>query len=226
MLKAMTLPKTRSSLMWTKALLCSLVCACPISALASPTPPEAFPAAAQYGQADKTPEPVATPPVAETSEQRLDRLYDQLRTAKTPQQAEPFVRQVEASWHQQGGAAAALLTNRAMTFASRGKFDEALVLMDQAVLLQPQFAEAWQRRARLHLQKSRNQRAMLDIREALRSEPRHYQAWATLGRLLEDADQPVQALGAYRRALGLNPHLDAIRERADKLASQVRGLSL
>jgi tetratricopeptide (TPR) repeat protein len=210
------------SFLYAGAFYASSALAC--SSLAANDPPEPSPAAAQYSQ-DKISDSASLPATVQLND-KLDKLFDKLRNSASVQEAEPVARAIENIWQQDGGAAAGLLSERAMRFAARGKFDEAIVLMDQVVLLQPHFAEGWQRRARLHLQKSRNQRAMLDIREALRFEPRHYNAWVALGRMLEDADDSYHALAAYRRALGIHPYLADVRQRTEKLAAAVRGLSL
>ena len=202
----------------------ALILACGLTAgtalNAAVDPPEALPAAEQPDTIPK-----AAAPPAQTPQTRLDALYEKLHTSPSAQEAAPIIRAIESEWQQKGGAAAGLLSERAMMLASRGQLDEAIIMMDQVVLLQPHFADGWQRRARLHAQQSRSTQTMLDVREALRLEPRHYNAWAALGHLLE-TDDPYRALQAYRRALGINPHLPNVTERMKKLTATVRGLTL
>lgn len=57
----------------------------------------------------------------------------------------------------------------------------------------------------------------------LRYEPRHYGAWAGLGKILQQTGDEKRALDAYRRALAIHPHLDGLREDADRLADKLRG---
>ena len=67
---------------------------------------------------------------------------------------------------------------------------------------------------------------MRDIRETLRYEPRHYGAWAGLGRILEQSGDTARALDAYRRALAINPQTDGLRQQVRTLATKVSGEEL
>ncbi len=159
-------------------------------------------------------------------EARLDQLYEQLRTAASAEKAAGVAKSIEAFWQHQAGSAANLLADRAVFFARKGEVEKAITMMDQVVLLQPSFAEGWRRRAQLYMQRSNPVRAMLDLRETLRQEPRHYQAWVALGNVLEANNDPYRALAAYRRALGLYPHLSGLSEKVESLSQTVRAYSL
>ena len=64
---------------------------------------------------------------------------------------------------------------------------------------------------------------MSAIRETLRHEPRHYGAWAGLGRILQQTGDDRRALDAYRRALAIHPQLDGLRDEVDELVKKLRG---
>ena len=57
----------------------------------------------------------------------------------------------------------------------------------------------------------------------LAQEPRHYQALAGLGIILQDIGEEKLALQAYRRALEINPHLESISESVRRLKLKVEG---
>ena len=62
-----------------------------------------------------------------------------------------------------------------------------------------------------------------DIEQVLRLEPRHYQAMAGFGIILEELGDKKGALEAFRRALALNPWLENIGERIAPLELEVEG---
>ena len=83
--------------------------------------------------------------------------------------------------------------------------------------------EAWNRRATIYYMKKDYGRALADIREVLRREPRHFGALAGLGLILQDLGDDKQALEVYRRALAIYPHLQRIPEVVKELQQKVEG---
>jgi tetratricopeptide (TPR) repeat protein len=65
------------------------------------------------------------------------------------------------------------------------------------------------------------QEAAADLVKAIELEPRHFRALALAGRIAEGAGDKPAALGAYRKAVKLNPMLEALARRAEQLADEV-----
>lgn len=102
----------------------------------------------------------------------------------------------------------------------------AIDILDQVVLLQPTFAEAWNKRATVYFLMEDMASSMSDIRQTLAREPRHFGALAGLGVILQSMDRKEDAIRAYKRALEVNPQLDKIRESLDKLEKEVAGRAI
>jgi Tfp pilus assembly protein PilF len=64
---------------------------------------------------------------------------------------------------------------------------------------------------------------MADLAYVLKLEPRHYTALVGMGVILQRRDFDAQALRVFRRALEINPQLDDIRKRVEKLQLEVEG---
>lgn len=95
--------------------------------------------------------------------------------------------------------------------------------MDAAIDLAPEEAEAWHQRAVLHYLRQEYDDALADLRRALSREPKHFDALNSLGIVFEELGQKRAALEAYRKALKVNPFLDAAREAEEKLSREVEG---
>lgn len=166
------------------------------------------------------------PPKRLDPAERLDRLYDSLARAKTQASAERVAALIEALRLESGSDTVDLLTGRALDALKRRDPAGAIRLFDAVVAIAPDYAEGWNQRAMLYYAKGNYARTMRDLREVLSRDPRHWEAWGALGRILEDTGDPVHALGAYRRALAIYPTLEGLADRARRLAARVDGREL
>jgi len=157
---------------------------------------------------------------------RLDRLLNRLATAPTPEDAKPYEASIDVLWNQSGSDTADLLTTRAVDLVAAEDQQGALKLLDAALEARPDFAEGWNKRATLFFLSGDYVSAMSAIHETLRYEPRHYGAWAGLGKILEQSGDDEKALAAYRRALAIHPHLEGLRKNADELEIKLKGEEL
>jgi tetratricopeptide (TPR) repeat protein len=182
----------------------------------------AAPALAQDGPADAEPDIPPFNASAGNQEARLDRLFDRLATAETPEDAKRFEASIDAIWSQSGSPTADLLTARAIDLVGENQ-DGALKLLDAALEAKPDYAEGWNKRATLFFLRGDYPSAMSAIHETLELEPRHYGAWAGLGKILEQSGDDRKALAAYRRALAIHPYIDGLKEEADELEIKLKG---
>jgi tetratricopeptide (TPR) repeat protein len=157
---------------------------------------------------------------------RLDRLLDKLAQAPDAEEAKRYEASIDVIWGKSGSDTADLLTARASEMVADDKKDDALRLLDAALEAKPDFAEGWNLRATLFFLNGDYASAMSAIYETLRYEPRHYGAWAGLGRILQQTGDDRKALQAYRRALAIHPHLEGLKKEVDELEIKLRGEEL
>ncbi|WP_416356461.1 tetratricopeptide repeat protein [Aureimonas phyllosphaerae] len=181
----------------------------------APPAPET-PAAA----ADKAP---AAPPVAETREARLDGLFERLKREPDAEKATGIANEIQSVWLESGSATVDLLMLRATQAIARKDAAAALDFTDQAIVLDPDYAEAYNRRATLHYTQNRYALSMADVEEVLKREPRHFGALTGLGAMLEELGRDREALDAYSRALAIYPTLKAAQDAAGRLAEELSG---
>jgi tetratricopeptide (TPR) repeat protein len=157
---------------------------------------------------------------------RLDELYSRLREAEGPRQARAIEMQISVLLARSGSDTADLLMVRAVQAVQQQQADLALSLLDAVVDLYPDYVEAWSRRATLYFARRELGRAVTDIEQVLRLEPRHFGAMVGLGMILQQLGDDKQALAAFKRALEINPHIERIPEIIRRLQPKVDGIEL
>lgn len=169
----------------------------------------------------------APPPAAQAPEQtraeRLDTLFAELRREGDAAKAEAIANRIQAEWDRSGSATLDLLMARAAQAVGRQDGAAALDMLDQTIVLDPSYAEAWNRRATLHYAQDRPRQSMRDVAEVLRREPRHFGALLGMGAMLEEAGRRREALEAFERALAVYPALKAAQDAAARISDALAG---
>lgn len=164
-------------------------------------------------------------PVPEGSPRRLAGLFRRL-AAMPPD--DPEADEVEALiwalWiaHPREDAGAAM--GAAIEALQAGALDLAGGLLDRLVAEEPDWAEAWNKRATLRFIEGRDADSLADIRETLLREPRHFGALSGLGQICLRGGRRAEARAAFQVALAVNPHLQGLREAIADLAPRRAGL--
>ncbi|MEP5262745.1 MAG: tetratricopeptide repeat protein, partial [Nitratireductor sp.] len=126
-------------------------------------------------------------------------------------------------WLESGSPSIDLLLRRGLDALREENYDRAYFYFDEVVTLAPGFAEGWNKRATIHYVRDDYARALRDIEQVLRLEPRHFEALAGLGVILEELGDKKGALDAYRKAVDIDPWLLNGRERIRPLELDVEG---
>jgi tetratricopeptide (TPR) repeat protein len=87
----------------------------------------------------------------------------------------------------------------------------------------PWFAEAWRQRAVAQAALGRLVESIRDCHQALEINPYHFVAATSMGQAYLQLENPVSALECFRRALRLNPDLEAVRVQVVRLTRMVEG---
>jgi Tfp pilus assembly protein PilF len=182
------------------------------------------PCAAQSDNKPKIPEaPAKLPQLNAARVKNLDFLFGALKVAPDQESAKAVEARIWAIWMKTPSDTAALLMARAKVAMDGKEMDVAQKLLDAVIKIRPDYVEAWNRRATLFYVRNDYTRAMQDIQEVLRREPRHFGAWAGLGMILDETGDDKHALEAFRRALAINPYLDKVPELVKNLSEKVEG---
>jgi tetratricopeptide (TPR) repeat protein len=150
----------------------------------------------------------------------LDDLFRKLpENAGTPT-GQRIEREILRRFTHSGSATADLLLAWAVEAMDNKKFPQALDLLDQIVVLKPDFAEAWNKRATVYYLIDDYSASLADIRVTLSLEPRHFGALSGLGVILQELDRKDEAMTVFRKALAINPQLDKVKESLERLEKE------
>lgn len=167
----------------------------------------------------------AAPKEAPDASKSLDALFERLGKAEDEEEAKGIANLIERRWLRSGSDVTDLLMARAVSAMQPKDQDlpQAVELLDRVIGLEPNWAEAYNRRATVFFMLGDYQRAMLDVRQTLAREPRHFGAMAGLAQILLVTGDKKHALEAFRKALTLNPRMPNVRDLIEKLKPDVDG---
>lgn len=163
------------------------------------------------------------PSTPEQRETLLAELYDRLAVEQDEAIAAPIAEAIQHLWNVSGSPTADLLVQRAVALAQSNRQDLALELLTTAIELQPDYAEAWNRRAYLFYLMNDTERALGDIRRVLALDPKHYKALDGLASILQNAGDKKNALKAYESLLEVYPAMPGAKTARDELLRAVEG---
>jgi len=185
--------------------------------VAPPAPPE--------GQAIEPMQPPADLPRPQQGDRsrNLDFLFGALKAAPDADSAKQVENRIWALWTASGSDTANLLMTRTKTAIEGKDLDLALQLLDATIKIRPDYIEAWNRRATIRYMRKEYGEALLDIRQVLVREPRHFGALSGLGMILQEFGDDKGALVVFRRVIEINPHMPKIPEQVKSLTEKVEG---
>ncbi|MBX6425447.1 MAG: tetratricopeptide repeat protein [Variibacter sp.] len=201
----------------------ALAAAGAVAALACALPPAALAegdAAAAGAAAPKHPRP------GSRGGQNLDFLFGALKAAPDAASAKIVENRILALWLASGSDTADLLMTRVKAAVDAKDIDLALRLLDAVVEIKPDYVEAWNRRATLHFMQKDFGSAMLDLRQVLAREPRHFGALVGLGLVMQELGEDKRALEAFRRALEIHPYLPRVPDLIKDLSAKIEGRAI
>lgn len=155
--------------------------------------------------------------------QSLEQLFDRLAAAATPEEGKGIARLIQRRWARSGSDTADLLMSRAQEAIKTGDHPLAIEILDRLIAIEPTWAEGWNQRANVFFLMEDPVRAMLDIGEALKREPRHFGALGGLASILRQQGEEKLALKAYRQAMAIYPQMEGLKEQVDSLSLQFDG---
>ncbi len=150
----------------------------------------------------------------------IDDWFGELKNAPTEGIAGLAEDRILRIWLKSGSDTADLLVAWAMQAMEDEDYSAALDLLDAAIAMKPDFAEAWNKRATAFYMMDDYGKALVDIQHTLALEPRHFGAISGLGIILHDVGRDEEALVVLRQALALHPFLSNIRELVTRLEKE------
>ncbi|HEV3248894.1 MAG TPA: tetratricopeptide repeat protein [Beijerinckiaceae bacterium] len=152
----------------------------------------------------------------------LDGLFAKLKQAPDAESAAVTSRAIQQRWAHSGSDTADILMQRADVALAGGDGPLAIEILDRLIALDPDWAEAWNRRATVFFLEDDLSRSAADIQEVLAREPRHFGALMGLGGILERIGDEHRALEAYERVLEVYPLLPSAQKAVERLKTHFK----
>jgi tetratricopeptide (TPR) repeat protein len=109
-------------------------------------------------------------------------------------------------WYQQKGIYGLEIIERSQKLLDSGEISSAEAVLSQLVEDQPDFAEAWNRRAFLHYTTGDYNKSLADCQMVVQLNPVHFGALHGMGLCYAAMGEYVKAIAAFRRALKIQPY--------------------
>ena len=133
-------------------------------------------------------------------------LLDQLEQAQSTEQANPIVQELWKEWTSahNNEDEKALMAN-GISAMSKGNLDRAENIFTKLIEVNPNFTEAWNKRATLRFMLWDFEGSLKDVEKVLTLEPRHFGALSGLGMIHLRLGDPERALKAYEDLVNIFP---------------------
>ena len=178
----------------------------------------ALPAWARAQTADKQ--------VEAKTENRLDKLFADLKRERNEKAAERIAGQIWGEWNSSGSASIDLMMLWSQQAIDAKKYDVALDFLDQVTTLQPKYAEGWNRRATVHFLMQNYRKSVVDIERTLLLEPRHFGALSGMAQIMATTGHKDMALKAWQRVLEIYPMMRNAQSEVSRLSEELAGESI
>lgn len=119
---------------------------------------------------------------------------------------EQATQQLWQIWFQQKGAYGLDLLRRSQLSYDAGDIEGAEAILTTLVENQPDFAEAWNRRAVLHYIQGNYANSLADCRQVTELNPVHFGAWHGMGLCYAALGKHRDAIRAFQKALEIQPY--------------------
>ncbi|MFA7305587.1 MAG: tetratricopeptide repeat protein [Hyphomicrobium sp.] len=187
------------------------------------SPPPTAPAPRTAERGDPGMMGLPWPKSPEEAFKTLSNLYAFLATTDDHQLGGEIGASIERLWRLSGGDTVNLLIDRAELFSAKNENDKAMPLLDAAVDLAPDYAEAWSHRAYIEYRLNNYPAALGDLRRALALDPNHFRALDGMAKILMQMGEKKAALEAYDQLLKIHPNIEGAQTSRDELKKAVEG---
>lgn len=109
-------------------------------------------------------------------------------------------------WFQQKGMYGLEILGRSQALLEAGEMQQAEAVLTELVGDQPDFAEAWNRRAVIYYLQREYRKSLKDCQQAIALNPVHFGALHGMGLCYAALGEHAAAIQAFRRALEIQPY--------------------
>ncbi len=144
---------------------------------------------------------------ADQSDPRLDKLFFNLKVNADLGLSQQLTSEIWRIWSEHNKKEINDLFQDGENAMYKKEYETALEKFNKIVVLAPNFAEGWNKRATVYFLMGDYHASLVDIEKTLRLEPRHFGALSGQGQCYFELQKFQSALNAFEKALAVNPWL-------------------
>lgn len=164
---------------------------------------------------------VVAPLGADQNAPELPDLFAQLQKAADQSEASRLESLIWQHWLVAPDESSEKLIEQISQAMSGSDLAIALELSSELIESNPEYAEAWNKRATIHYLLGNHSQSVADIRETVALEPRHFGAISGLGLIFLNDSNFTAALEAFEQVLLISPASASARRSVDRLRNEL-----
>jgi len=169
------------------------------------------------------PKSVSGPAPKPAPQNSQEKLFSQLKQAQSAEDAKPIEDKLKLLFRASNSPSVDLLMTRANAAQAADDTKTAKKLVEAVTSIAPNYAEGWHTRAAMESADGDDTSALVSLQKTVLLNPRHFAALVELGALLEEYGDKGGALKLYRRALEIDPQMEAAQHKVRELTTKVEG---
>lgn len=158
---------------------------------------------------------------ARQDDPRLEELFSSLSETNDYDEGKVIEQSIWSIWLTSGSDTVDFLMVQGMNYMSQGALTKSLTLFTSVTKIDPEFSEAWNKRATVLYLMGEFDASVEDIGRTLELEPRHFGALSGLGQIYDRQDIDAGAVSAFRKAVAINPHMPGVKTRMEQLLKEL-----
>ena len=164
---------------------------------------------------------------ADQNDPRLPKLFESLKSATDAKTAQATASNIWRIWSEKpDDKRIAELLRQGTEQMNAGHLRKAEKLFTSVINADPNFAEAWNKRATVYFLMGAYDLSKKDIAQTIAREPQHFGAWSGLGLVETHIGNYDAALKAYEKAARIHPFLEGYENMVEKLRKLAKGTPL
>ena len=155
--------------------------------------------------------------LADQKDSRLNELFEELYLSTNNLESSIIISDIWEIWSIIENPNVQQLYNKAKLQMDNGEFQSAIQLFTKVININPEFAEAWNKRATTYFLMGDFDKSISDIEKTLILEPRHFGALDGLAEIYLLKKDLIKAAATYEKILKIIPSSKKSKDRLEKI---------
>ena len=155
--------------------------------------------------------------LADQKDSRLNELFEKLYSSSSNLESSIIISDIWEIWSIIENPNVQQLYNKAKLQMDNGEFQSAIQLFTKVININPEFAEAWNKRATTYFLMGEFDKSISDIEKTLILEPRHFGALDGLAEIYLLKKDLIKAAATYEKILKIIPSSKKSKDRLEKI---------